>query len=348
MVYVGMDVHQLSTTFCLFDPAAPAETQHRTLTRPTTPEGLAEALRPLAAQCKVAYEVGPQAQWVAQQVRPLAAEVLVANAAKIPWLFRDGRKNDRLDARKLATLLYLGQLPTVHLPPADISAWRALICHRRTLVKAQTQIKNQVRAILRTFAYRCPHKSCWTKVGQVWLKSLTFDDARQQMMKLLLERVEFVARQLREVERELDRLAVTRPAVAQLRTIPGIGPRTAEAIVAFTDVVQRFRNRRRHASYFGVTPTEDSSGCVVRHGHISKRGPSVVRWLLIEAVQYAVRHNPAIRAYCQRLARGRKDRWKKALVGTARKLLTVCYALLRDGTEFDPQRFGAALAESAA
>lgn len=149
MIYIGMDVHQKSTTFCLFDPSSPEDGQYRTVTQPTTEERIRQTLVPLGGQCQVAFEVGTQAQWIAAIIRPLAADVQVANPSRIPWLFRDGRKNDRLDARKLATLLYLKQLPTVHLPQAEVSAWRALINHRRKLVTQRTQIKNQIRAILR-------------------------------------------------------------------------------------------------------------------------------------------------------------------------------------------------------
>lgn len=116
---------------------------------------------------------------MARIVRPLAAEVQVADPSLIPWLFCAGRKNDKLDARKLSTLISLNQLPTVHLPSADVSAWRALINHRRTLVPRRTMTKNQIRAILRTFAHRCPHRSCRTRIGMVWLRSLTFDAVRQ-------------------------------------------------------------------------------------------------------------------------------------------------------------------------
>jgi transposase len=335
-----MDVHQESTVFCLFDPRAAKDRQFRTLTRPTRAEGFREVLEPLKGRCRVAFEVGTQAQWVAQIVRPLAAEVQVANPARIPWLFRDGRKNDQLDARKLATLLHLGQLPTVHLPSADVAAWRALIHHRRSLVKQRTQTKNQVRAILRTFALKCPHTSCWSRVGRTWLRSLIFDDARALMMTLLLARVDTLQRDLQQVERQLDALARTQPAVTLLRTIPGIGPRTAEALIAFTDEVSRFRDRKRYASYFGLTPTEDSSGRVQRFGRISKRGPSVVRWVLIEAVHRAIRCCAPIAAYYQRSYRGQRDRRKKAVVATARKVLTVCFAMLRDGTVFDERQFG--------
>lgn len=335
MITVGMDVHVDKTVCHFFDPAAEPARQHRHATVPTTAEGLRSALAPLKGQCRVAFEVGTQAQWVASVVRPLAAEVQVANPSRIPWRFRDGKKNDRLDARKLATLLYLQQLPTVHLPPADISAWRALINHRRSLIKRRTMIKNQVRAVLRSFNQRCPHKSCWTRVGQVWLRSLTFDAARNVVMQGLLAELDFLEERRVRVEKQLELIAAAQPAVALLRTIPGVGPRSAEAIVAFADEIRRFRDRKRFASYFGMTPTQDASGRIDRHGHISKRGPSVVRWVLIEAVHRIVQHCPALRAYFERIQRGRKDRYKKALVATGRKVLVIAYGMLRNGTEFD-------------
>ena len=335
MVYIGMDVHQKSTTFCIFDPSKEGAERYRTLKRTTDQEAFDEVLGPFQGRCKVTFEVGTQAQWVASIVRPLAVEVQVANPSRIPWLFRDGRKNDRLEARKLPTLLYLNQLPTVHLPAADVAAWRALINHRRTLVKRSTMIKNQLRSILRAFHYRCPHRSCWTRVGRVWLGSLTFDHARTLMVGTLLEELAFVEQRTRRVEHELDAIAATQANVALLRTIPGIGPRTAEAIVAFTDGVDRFSNRKRFASYFGMTPTEDSSGQVVRRGRISKRGPSVVRWVLVEASHQGVARCPALRVFFARIHRGKKDRYKKAVVATGRKVLSMAYGMMRTQTAFD-------------
>jgi len=338
MINVGMDVHCDKTVCHFFDPLAEEPRQHWHATVPTTAEGLHSALATFKGQCRVAFEVGTQAQWIASVVRPLAAEVQVANPSRIPWLFRDGRKNDKLDARKLATLLYLEQLPTVHLPPADVSAWRALINHRRSLIRRRTMLKNQIRALLRSFNYRCPHKSCWTRIGRVWLRSLTFDAARAVVITGLLAELDFVDGRRVRVEKQLAAIAASQPAVALLRTIPGVGPRTAEAIVAFADDIRRFPDRKRFGSYFGMTPTQDASGRIDRHGHISKRGPSVVRWVLVEAVHRIVQHCPALRAYFERVQRGRKDRYKKALVATGRKVLAIAFALLRDGVAFDAGR----------
>lgn len=335
MIYIGMDVHQKSTTFCLFDPSAPTDREYRTVTRPTTAEGIGEVLKPYNGRCQVAFEVGTQAQWVAQIVRPLASEVQVANPSRIPWLFRDGRKNDRLDARKLVTLLYLKQLPQVHLPRADVAAWRALINHRRALVKRRTIAKLQIRTILRAFQTPCAFKNCWTKRGRVWLQSLTFDAARDLMMRTLLEELAFLDGKVLEIERQLDDIAKTRPQVALLRTIPGVGPRTAEAIAAFADGADRFADGRHFASYFGMTPTLDESGGVRRHGHISKRGPSVVRWVLIEAAYAVIRRCSALREFYLRVRHGKKDRNKKAIVAVGRKVLTIAYAMMRTDAAFD-------------
>jgi len=335
-----MDVHQESTTFCFFDPAAPQGRQYRTVTRPTTAEAIRATLLAHDGRCQVAFEVGTQAQWVVSIVRPMASEVQVANPSRIPWLFRDGRKNDAIDARKLATLLYLGQLPEVHLPSADVSAWRALINHRRRLVQRRTRTKNQIRSILRTFACRCPHKSCWSRVGQAWLRSLTFDTARDLMMRMLFDELTFLQEKLAQAEQQLDTIAASQRRVALLQTIPGIGPRTSEAIVAFSDGPERFSNRKRFASYFGMTPTEDSSGLVRRHGHISKRGPSVVRWVLNEAAHQVIRRCGMLRSFYTRVHRGRKDRKKKALVAVGRKVLTIVYAMMRDDLPFDETRIG--------
>ena len=338
MWYVGMDVHKDSTVFDLFDPSAEPARQHRSVTVASTAEGIASVLKPLGGDCKVAFEVCLQAQKIAAIVRPLAAEVQVANPSRITWLFRDGRKNDKLDARKLATLLHLDQLPTVHLPALEISLWRSLISRRCNLVRQRTRVKNQVRSILRKDMLRCPCRSLWTKRGMEWLKGQSFDIVHHAMVRNLLVELQMFDSHLASVEKMLDQIAGVHPDVARLKTIPGIGPRCAEAIVAYGDDIRRFNRSRQFASYFGMTPTQDASGLVNRHGHISKRGPSVARWVLVEAAHQVLRHCGVLRQRFNHLWRGKRDRYKKAIVALGRKLLTIMFAMLRDGTSFDPNR----------
>ncbi len=338
MLHIGIDVHQKSSVFNVFDPAAGDGGTHRSQKVETNAESFRQVLEPLAGRCEVVFEVGPMAQWVAQQVRPHALELTVANPSRIPWLFRSGRKNDRIDAQKLSILSYLKQVPKVHLPPPEVSDWRGLINERRQLVTKRTRAKIQIRALLRTEALHCPHKSVWTRCGMVWLKALKLKQILKGRITRLIDEMDFLIGQITALEKTLNELADEQPAVALLRTIPGIGPRSAEALVAYTDDVKRFSNRKQFASYFGLTPSEDSSGERVRRGRISKRGPSVVRWVLVEAARCAIRCCPAFRDFAERLARGRKDRRKKAVVATARKLTAIAFGMLRTGEVFDIAR----------
>jgi transposase len=181
----------------------------------------------------------------------------------------------------LAKLLYLGEAPTVHVPSLDVRTWRELINCRTQVIAKRTRAKNTLRALLRGAAV-VPPKSpgLWTKNGLAWLRQLELPTSSQQLRRdLLLEEVEGLNRQVRRIEQELNRRAQQTPAVARLRTIPGVGLRTAEAVAAFLDDPQRFRHAKAVGRYFGLVLCQDQSGDRNRLGHITREGPAVVRRL---------------------------------------------------------------------
>ena len=116
-----------------------------------------------------------------------------------------------------------------------------------------------------------------------------------------------------------------------VRTIPGVGPRTGEAVVAYIDEARRFSRNKCIGSYFGLVPCQDASGPVNRLGHITREGPAVVRRLLVEATWQGIRRSPEIRAYFERIQRGDADRKKIALVATAHHLIRVMLSMLKTG-----------------
>src|SRR5581483_6105928 len=130
---------------------------------------------------------------------------------------------------------------------------------------------------------------------------------------------------------ELDRLADACPAVFQLMSIPGVGVRTAEAVVSFIDDPQRFPNSKAVGRYFGLVPKQDQTGNTNRLGHITKGGSATVRGFLTEAAWQAVHRSPTVRAYFERIRRDDPQRTKIALIATAHYLVRVMYALLKRG-----------------
>jgi transposase len=173
----------------------------------------------------------------------------------------------------------------------------------------------------------------WTKKGLAWLRQLELPTASQQLRRdLLLEEIAALNGQVRRLEQELNRRAQQTPAVARLRSIPGVGIRTAEAVAACIDDPQRFRHAKAVGRYFGLVPCQDQSGDKNRLGHITREGPAVVRQLVAEATWQAVRRSPTVRAFFERTQRGDPQRKKIAVVATAHYLVRVMWALLKRGT----------------
>ena len=135
-----------------------------------------------------------------------------------------------------------------------------------------------------------------------------------------------------------DKLAQQHPGVALLKTIPGIGPRTAEALLAYIDDPHRFARIKRVSAYFGLVPSQDASGGTNRLGHITKKGPATVRKLLVEASWRCVDKCPQMRELFERIAGGKKDRRKIALVAVAHKLVRIALSMLKSGEAWDPAR----------
>jgi transposase len=114
-------------------------------------------------------------------------------------------------------------------------------------------------------------------------------------------------------------------------TIPGIGPRTAEALVAYIDNANRFSSVRKAGSYFGWDPCQDASADKNRLGHITRNGPPTVRKLLVEAAWQSVRRSPTIKAFYDRVTHNDPDRKKIAIVATAHYLTRVAVSMLKSG-----------------
>jgi transposase len=128
----------------------------------------------------------------------------------------------------------------------------------------------------------------------------------------------------------LDRLADADPATRLLATIPGVGPRTAEAVAAHLGDPHRFASGKQVGAYAGLVPKQYQSGVMDRKGRITRRGPGVLRKLLVECAWCLLRYNPWARAQYARLTAGGASRKKPAVVALARRQLVRCWPMLRD------------------
>lgn len=328
MYYVGLDVHSRQSTFCVLDNQG-AKVLSRTVHGrwDKVLHELHKVKRPFTVCFEASTGYGP----LHDGLRGVAERVVMAHPGHLRLIFRAKRKNDRVDAAKLALLLYAGIVQPVHVPSSQVRGWRRLIEHRHALVAERTRVKNRTRALLRSVGLR-PPKGLWTQKGMTWLRAVPFSEPGDALQRdLWVERLASLDAMIRRVEDELDRLGGSHPGVTLLRTIPGVGQRTAEAVMAAVDQPGRFRKNKSIGTYFGLVPCQDASARVNRLGHITKDGPDTARGLLVEAAWQGVRHSARIRARFERVCKGDPARRKIAIVATAHYLIRVMLAMLQTG-----------------
>ena len=121
-----------------------------------------------------------------------------------------------------------------------------------------------------------------------------------------LQQLQMIPERVASVEEKLNAMGAADARVRLLRTIPGVGPRLAEAIVALLDRPQRFRKARQVSGYIGMVPKAFDSGESERRGHITRQGSGLVGSLLVEVAWAGLRHNAWMRQTYLRLSGGKK------------------------------------------
>ena len=132
------------------------------------------------------------------------------------------------------------------------------------------------------------------------------------------------------MDKKLEELGMADEKVKRSAVVPGVGIGLAQTVVVHLDDPHRFKCVAQVSSYAGLVPKQMQSGMMDRNGHITRRGPSLLRGMLVEVAWMVYRHNCWAKAFVDRVSRGIKARRKIAIVALARKLLVRLWAMLRD------------------
>ena len=293
------------------------------------PDGIAACVRWLAAVGPAA-RVGMEATGsyhlpLATALHQAGHTVLVCNPlsiARYAQAVLARTKTDAADARRVARFCAAHELaPWTPAPPAQ-QRLRALVATRETLVQEQPRLRNRQHA--------AADAGSDTLVGELQAPVLAA-----------------IAAQIARIDRELAALARADTAPGEqlrlLTGVPGLGLVTAAALLASLPL-DRLRTARQVAAYAGLCPRERGSGSSVRgRGHTGSLGPAHLREALCMPAVVAMRCNPALRAFAERL-RAAGKRPKVVVTAVTRKLLLLAWAILRSGQPVSDTRRPAHLA----
>ncbi len=280
---------------------------------------------------RVGMEATGHARWFERLMAELNFELWIGDPAQIRTQRVRKQKTDRQDAQLLRRLLVEDRFPRIWVPSPENRDLRQLLWHRHRLVQMRTRIMNQLQAVAMNEGIR-RKSGLWSKSGRTQLESLLLAPWATRRRQDLLELVDRLDASIKPLSSAIEQEAKQRPEALRLMTHPGIGPITALAFVLIIGSPERFRCGKQVGSYVGLIPCEDSSAGYQRLGHISKQGNALLRFLLVEAAQAAVRCNANWRRQFLRLAMRRERRIAK--VALARKLAVGLYWMWRKGWDY--------------
>ena len=333
MYYFGIDVHSTYHKVMLLTPEGELKEfdfENDAAGR-TALKNLVEVTQPAV----VAMEACTGSYELFDLLKPVAHSALLFHPAKFRQRFpAGGRKNDRIDAKSLCEAARYG-MTGIWVPDEKVRQARAISRARKSLTERQTQSKNSIRSTFREYHVPVP-KNPWSQPG---LERLA--DRAQQLppsiavcVKLELQQIESTTAAIEELDQLMAEEAAKNEEIQLLMSVAGIGYHGAYVLMAEIGDWRRFATAKQLASYAGMCPKFNQTGrSFAKLGSISKKGRSLLRWMAVECGQSAARYNPKFRRLYYRVKK-RSGITGKAKVAVGRKLLTICYHILKSGTLF--------------
>ena len=185
----------------------------------------------------------------------------------------------------------------IYIPSEEIENIRSLVRYRHSLCEEITLKKNKVHALLTSYGIIIKATDPFGKKGLKEIENsynnLNYSD--RIVLRSLLSDMSSIKEREREIEAEISSRADNSNDIKLLMTIPGINFYTAAGILSEIGSVSRFENKLKFASYTGLIPREHSSGEKVVKGHITKHGPSLLRFFLVETAHSLIKYTKKFR-----------------------------------------------------
>ena len=318
--FVGMDVHKNTVQVC--GMSAGGRELFNCSVR-NTPEGISRALKGVPKDASVYME--SSSVWKAPffHVRDrLGLHVELTNPYTTKLIAESKKKTDRVDARVLADMGRGGYLVTCHVPSREGMAHGDLVRFRRGLAGERTYVKNMVHGVL----LQAPLRPTGTPFSRGWVAQVrALGDKR---IESRLRTIAHLDDEIRGVDADVRAAVRNSEGARLLKTIPGVGDYSALVIHAEIDDIGRFVRAEKLCAYAGIVPSVRSSGDAVHYGRITRRGSSILRWVLVECVHTHARYAPRsdITVFYKRIAKKRGR--GKAAVAAASLMLKVAYWML--------------------
>lgn len=332
--YIGLDVHKKVISYCVKTAGGRVREEG---TIPATRQALTDWVSSLRRPWVGALEATIFTGWVYDHLKPHARELKVAHPLMLRAIAVSKKKNDRVDAAKIADLLRCALLPECYMAPPEVRELRRVLRYRNLVVRQAVKMKNRIAGLLMEVGAEYNKTRLH---GKHYFADLLdhLEDVPPSVIELLqLSRgsMELFMAMQRRLVNGLRRHPLLAERVRRLTSIVGVGEVTALTWALEISDPHRFRSIRRVVSYCGLCSAQKESAGKEWRGPISKQRNRHLQTILIEAAKLAPRWNTELAAIHEReLQRGNRNR---ATLAVARKIAAYLLAVDKSGEDFKPR-----------
>jgi transposase len=254
--YIGLDVHQATISAVVLDSTGRLVMESILETKAAT---ILQFVHGLRGSLHVTFEEGTCAAWLHDLLKPHVTQVLVCDPRKNA-LLKEGNKNDRIDARKLASLLRAGLLSAVYHGENGVRTLKELARSYLAVTQDLTRVMNRLKALYRSWAIPCAGERVYApRHRNEWLAKISEAGVRRRA-EVYYQQLDALQALRQQVRRDLLVESKKHNATNLLRQIPSIGPIRAALLVALIQTPHRFRTKRQLWAYCGLALKTYTSG----------------------------------------------------------------------------------------
>jgi transposase len=277
-------------------------------------------------EARVLFEAGYGWPRLARLLEDSSVELMMCHAEENRRIATDRRKSDRRDARNLAVYLKTGAYKPAYMPPAEVRDERQLVRGRTYMVQKMTRLKNQIQSLLAYAGVPKEGMNIFAKKNRDYLESVEVPELTREVLDANIEAMDLQGELLKRMDSRIAEMNRGDPRARLLKTIPGVGEVTARVLLAEIGDVGRFKTAKALACYAGLTPRQRQSGNTMRAMGITKEGSAHLRWVLVQAAWIAIRRDPALRQFYEKLQAQKGA--ATAVCAVARKLAVAAWHVL--------------------
>src|SRR5215467_10309655 len=333
MYYIGLDVHKKTISYCVKDASGQI---HRDGRIGATRQELDIWMKTLPQPWTVGMEATIFTGWIYDHLLPHAQQIKVAHPVMLRAIAAAKKKNDRIDAGKIADCLRCDFLPECHMASTAIRDRRRTLRYRHLLVRQMVQMKNRISGLLMETGVS--HNKQRLHKVKYFRELLASNPELPEGIRPLLavSRDTIVRCQKTEyaLRSSLQRDPLLAERVRRLRTVPGVGPITALTWALEIGDVTRFGSVKQAISYCGLCGEEKSSADKVMRTPLSKKRNKHIQHVLVEAAKLAPRYSHELALVRER--EKQKGNGNRATLAVARKMVAYLIAVDRRERDFVP------------